>query len=95
MWLLPLLILFGLYLALSGRENPLDYDRILPATMASLLVVCMQAHFPDASLFVPYLATLGIGAFLAFSPQVRMSSMVTPPAVALAGGGVFWVASIL
>jgi len=92
MWLLPLIGLYGLHLVVSNPSRPLDYDLILPATAASLLVLLLYAHTQFASLYLPYLITVAIGAGLAVYRPRSLDSMSAAPALALLGGGICWIA---
>jgi phytol kinase len=90
-WVIPLVALYGLHLIVSKPSQPLDYDIILPATAASLLMLLLYAHTGSQSVYVPYLVTVGLGAVLAVRPPARLSGLLAPPTAAFAGGSLAWV----
>ena len=64
-WLLPLLVLYGLYAL--GRPSGLETDLtdVFAASVGSMLVVLLFAHTDDPGLFLPYLVTVSANAAVA------------------------------
>ncbi len=64
-WLLPMLLLYGLYAL--GRPSGLETDLtdVFPASVGSMLVVLLFAHTDDPGLFLPYMVTISANAAVA------------------------------
>ncbi len=73
-WMLPLLALYLLYIFTAPREGAIlaDLNEVFPTTVGSMIVVLAFGHFGDASLFVPYLATLTASGAIALGRMARM-----------------------
>jgi len=89
MWVAPWLVLYGVKMVLATGQHPFGYDTILPATVAGLVVLLVHVHTGNDGLYVPYLVTVGVGAFLGRTPGLRR--LVEPPLKALLAGGLSWV----
>lgn len=55
-WLVPLTVLYGLYLLARPSETGLD--RVFPTTVGPMVVLLAYAHLGDPSLYVAYLAAV-------------------------------------
>ncbi len=95
-WLLPLLVLYGLYAL--GRPSGLETDLtdVFAASVGSMLVVLLFAHTDDPALFLPFLVTVSANAAVACwmalrtRPWLRVITPVVgatlPPALPLLMG---------
>jgi dolichol kinase len=86
-WAVPLLSLFALYLTTAPQQSDrvrADLEEVFPTTVGAMLIVLAFGHFNDASLFVPYLATLAASGAIALS---RMATVRTWPRLPLAISG--------
>ena len=85
-WLLPLAAFYALYIATLPRDGKIraDLDEVFPTTVGSMIIVLTFGHFGDASLFVPYLATLTASGAIALSRMAMVRGWPTIP-LALAG----------
>lgn len=90
-WVAPWLLILGLQVVAGWRGRVLDYDRVLPAVLASLVFLMLHVHLQEPDLFVPYLASVVAGAGLSVRSS-EASSLLRTPLQAFAAGGVVWLA---
>ncbi len=57
-WILPLAVLWGLYLLVRRADHSTELDMVFPTTAGSMVVLLIYAHTDDPRLLLPYLTTV-------------------------------------